>query len=444
MAEIKRNLLLKKDFEKTRKRMRLYYLYGYSTLLKDEANSDATIKNEIQRIRYWMNQPSRKGRKRKDFLPFDDTMAIDIHSIRHNPFYKAWKSKIFDSNAICFHFLLFSVLKEHPVGLPSSIITEKIDELRSNSYGEDKERYQATKCFDTRTVQSYLKEYKDRGMIASTLRYHANPNEKAIKKPHYYIPNQPLINQNHYDAISFFSEVAPCGVIGSYVLDKLNSQADILLFKHHFITNTLDSEMLFSLLNAIQTKQMISVINNNRKQKVEERIQLIPLKIYISARNGRQYLVAQQVRYGSIRAFRLDYLSKIKTEGVFPNYDHVLELFNEKKEKMWGVNIIETREGEERLETVEMILKIGDNEPYIIHRINNEKRCGTLTQIDSQNNLYKFEAQVFDSKEMIPWIRTFICRIVKIKFSNTTLQAQFENDLKKMYSTYGIDRKENL
>ena len=32
MAEIKRNLLLKKDFEKIRERMRMYYLYGYSLI----------------------------------------------------------------------------------------------------------------------------------------------------------------------------------------------------------------------------------------------------------------------------------------------------------------------------------------------------------------------------------------------------------------------------
>ena len=140
----------------------------------------------------------------------------------------------------------------------------------------------------------------------------------------------------------------------------------------------------------------------------------------------------------------MDFLSKFKNEGLFPNYDSVLSLFNEKKNKMWGVNIVETREGEERLESVEIILKIGTDEQYIINRINNEMRCGELTQIDSQNDLYRFYAQVFDSREMIPWIRTLICRIVKINFSNTIIQEEFEADLRRLYSIYGIAGEEAL
>ena len=72
-------------------------------------------------------------------------------------------------------------------------------------------------------------------MIASTSKRHGKSNEKKVNKPHYYIPDQPSVKQIHYDAISFFSEIAPCGVIGSFVLDKLNRQNDIFLFKHHFI-----------------------------------------------------------------------------------------------------------------------------------------------------------------------------------------------------------------
>ena len=150
------------------------------------------------------------------------------------------------------------------------------------------------------------------------------------------------------------------------------------------------------------------------------------------------------MEYGNVRAFRLDFLSKFKNEGLFPNYDSVLRLFIEKKNKMWGVNIVETREGEERLESVEIILKIGTDEQYIINRIHNEMRCGELTQIDSQNDLYRFYTQVFDSREMIPWIRTLICRIVKISFSNTIIQEEFEADLRRLYSIYGIAGEETL
>ena len=39
---------------------------------------------------------------------------------------------------------------------------------------------------------------------------------------------------------------------------------------------------------------------------------------------------------------------------------------------------------------------------------------------------------------MIPWIRTFICRIVKMKFSNRSIENQFKKDLEAMYWMYDV------
>ena len=39
---------------------------------------------------------------------------------------------------------------------------------------------------------------------------------------------------------------------------------------------------------------------------------------------------------------------------------------------------------------------------------------------------------------MIPWIRTFICRITEVHFSNQELEKQFKTDLEEMYVLYGI------
>ena len=45
---------------------------------------------------------------------------------------------------------------------------------------------------------------------------------------------------------------------------------------------------------------------------------------------------------------------------------------------------------------------------------------------------------VFDSSEVIPWIRTFICRIMDIQFSNKELENQFKKDIEDMNRLYGI------
>lgn len=38
-----------------------------------------------------------------------------------------------------------------------------------------------------------------------------------------------------------------------------------------------------------------------------------------------------------------------------------------------------------------------------------------------------------------PWIRTFICRIVSIHFSNQELEAQFKRDIDAMARLYGLN-----
>ena len=51
----------------------------------------------------------------------------------------------------------------------------------------------------------------------------------------------------------------------------------------------------------------------------------------------------------------------------------------------------------------------------------------------------RFLADVYDASELIPWIRTFICRITDISISNKFLEIQFKKDLQTMYEMYGME-----
>ena len=86
---------------------------------------------------------------------------------------------------------------------------------------------------------------------------------------------------------------------------------------------------------------------------------------------------------------------------------------------------------------MEFTVKYGDDEKHIAQRLQREKRCGTVVHTDVGTST--FSADVFDSAELIPWIRTFICRITDIRFSNEALQKQFFDDLNEMYAAYGIE-----
>ena len=104
---------------------------------------------------------------------------------------------------------------------------------------------------------------------------------------------------------------------------------------------------------------------------------------------------------------------------------------------MWGVSVKRNKWGVDHLEHVEFTVKVKDNEEYIVGRLEREKRVGTVEKLD--DNTYRFSADVYDSSEMIPWIRTFICRIVKMNFSNRSVGNRFKKDLEVMYRMYNVE-----
>ena len=61
---------------------------------------------------------------------------------------------------------------------------------------------------------------------------------------------------------------------------------------------------------------------------------------------------------------------------------------------------------------------------------------GRVEKIDEFT--YRFVAYVYDSNEMLPWIRSFTCRILEVHFSNRTAENKLKSDLEAMYRLYGI------
>ena len=89
---------------------------------------------------------------------------------------------------------------------------------------------------------------------------------------------------------------------------------------------------------------------------------------------------------------------------------------------------------------MEFTVRYADNEKHIHQRLEREKRGGIVEKLD--NNTSRFSADVFDASELVPWIRTFICRITSYSFSNKALEEQFRNDIAQMYALYGIEEGE--
>ena len=158
------------------------------------------------------------------------------------------------------------------------------------------------------------------------------------------------------------------------------------------------------------------------------------MKIFISVQSGRRYLLAWNIRFHKTVSYRLDYISSVKAGNPCPDFTLFQEQLNEKRKHTWGV-ICDDRPVPD-YEHVKFTLNIPKGDEHIWNRLEREKRCGRVTRIDEQTAL--FEADVYDANEMIPWIRTFICRIIDLEFSNKTAEKQFGKDIKEMCRLYGV------
>lgn len=399
-----------KNFEKVRAYMREFYVYGFKSRTEYDAKSARSYDDERRRLESWLG----------DYMRFTQTaegknvfLSVDSRVTHKNPFYKAWKAKSFTDGDITLHFAIFDILHAPEIRKTLAELIEEIDELLSSSVN-----------FDESTLRKKLKEYAEEGIIQV---------EKEGRRVLYSRSRDTDISALD-DVIDFFSEVAPCGVIGSFLQDKRPGRDTLFSFKHHYITQAIDSDVMAALFEAIRAHRYITVDNLGKHSKKARTVRLVPLRLYISAQNGRQNLIAFHEKANRLNSYRLDYMSDIRIEEPCERFDDLREALHRAEDYMWGVNC---KWNTKQVEHVEFEIGIGDDEQFIVRRLEREKRCGRVEKIDE--NHYRYVADVFDTNEMLPWIRTFISRITKMNFSNRTAENKFKSDILEMYEMYGID-----
>ncbi len=403
-----------KNFIKIRSYMRDFYIYGFK--IRDEFNSKSarSYDNERRRIESYLS----------DYMGFRNTasgknifISIDSRSCPRNPLYKAFKSKSFTDGDITLHFIILDILHTPEVSFTLNEMSEIIDRDYLSGFREPI-------IFDESTLRKKLKEYVGLGLI----------NAKKIGQKMYYSRSADIDTSAWDDAIEFFSEAGVLGVVGSYLLDKSGNTNHHFSFKHHYLMHALDSEIICQLFEAMHKKRRVCITIYNRHSNQNITLDVIPLKIFAGTQNGRNYLMAYSTRMQAIRSYRLDFISDVKELGNADNFDELRENLEKYRKHMWGINC-DTRKN--RLQHIEFTLHIGNGEEYIFHRLEREKRCGKVEIIDEHT--CKFSADVYDPSEMIPWIRTFICRITSLSISDEKLERRFKHDIKLMYEMYDID-----
>lgn len=397
-----------KNFENIRGYMNEFFIYGFRTRDEYQDKSSRSYDNERRRIKSYLGDLVTFAQNENGRNVF---ISLDGSEMTRNPLYKAFRSKSFTAKDITLHFTLLDILSDGRCHTLREII-DTIDTIYLDDFEEPV-------FFDESTLRKKLNEYAEIGIV------------KIIKKGRcvsYQISEDNIRLADYNDAVRFFAEINPLGVVGSYIRDRLDDVCrdsyDIFSFKNNYLMNAYDSEIIELIFEGIHEKRIMELVNVNMS-KSETEWKVIPLKLYISTDGGRNYLFAKDIEYGQVRAFRVDYIRKIKLGDYAVDYNEISEQFEKMREHIWGVSC-----QNKKTEHIEMDIHVAEHEDYIVNRIYREKRCGTVTKIN--DNTYRFEADVYDSIEMLPWIRTFFGRIEDIKCDNKFVIDTLIKDLIEM------------
>ncbi len=400
-----------KNFERIRDYMRQFYVYGFKRRGEYDAKSARSYDNERRRMESWLQDHMTFRQDENGKRVF---LSVDSRTIAHNPLHQAFKAKSFTAGDILFHFCVLDLLAQG-----QKYTAKEITELISDRYLA---HFDAA-APDESTLRKKLKEYTALGLLQA---------EKQGRELLYSRSCSAIDLASWQDALSFYSETDPLGVVGSYLLDKFDDLPSPFRFKHHYILHALDSQVLYDILLAIEEKRCVDLtIKSLRNSTSEKRHTVFPIKIYISVQNGRQYLLAYHYKFRKPIFFRMDSIRNAKAGVPESNPQKYSGWYEKYRQNLWGVSC-----GEEfSMDHIEMTLCAGKEEPHILKRLEREKRGGTVTVINDTTCL--FAADVYDATELLPWIRTFTGRILKLECSNPTVVDRFYNDLDAVWAMYG-------
>lgn len=405
------NSELIKNFERIRDYLRQMYIYGFHSRARMHIKSPRSYDNERRRLESLMeeNMACRRSEGGKQVF-----IAIDSRQLARNPIYNAFKAKSFTDKDITLHFYVMDCLsckKEYT-------LNELMDELADSYFCH----FSETELPDVSTLRKKLKEYEALSLIQI---------RKRTKEYVYSIKDDAIDLSPWRDALQFYSECAPLGVIGSYLLDRLPEQPGVFRFKHHYPVQALDSQIMFKLLDAMNRHLWVNLTLHKLFIKTERKQRIYPCRIYISSQTGRQYLLGFSEKEQRFRFCRLDVIHRVKPDAEEPSHEAIMDKMHIFSKNAWGVS--SKKDG--ALEHLEMTVRAEDSEPFILKRLMREKRNGTVSLVD--RNTYLYTADVYDALEMLPWIRTFIGRITRLECTNTEFMTRFHQDLDNMASLYG-------
>ena len=403
-----------KSFPKIRDYVRDFFVYGFKTRNDFKEKSPRTYDNQRRRLESWLGPYIRK-----DYVPggANLSLAIDSNLLDTNPLFQVWKTKSFTDNDMVLHFLILDSLQDGGA-LTAEEITDKL-----------LSKYHA--LFDIQAIRRKCNTYAKEGLLQKQ-----KTGKTVVFSLDLTLTDWLRTNENIHDALAFYQMAGNLSIIANMLSEHLDTQNHTFRVKHSFFVHTLEDEILLELLKAMEKQLRIDVeIKSSKNQRIKTTT-CVPLQIFTSARSGRRFLCAYTSAKKRFTCYRLDTIKKVIPLERAEYYGELHSKLDRNRPHLWGVSF----QSQERrhLDTLAMtIWALEPTEDYIIDRLQREGRGGTVTK--TAPNTYRYEIQVFDCNEMLPWIRTFIGRILSLECTAQSVEKRFYDDLETMYRMYGID-----
>lgn len=400
-----------KSFSKSREYVRDFFVYGFKTRDEFAGWSGRTYDNERRRLESWL-----AGYVRQDYTEKGKNiyLSIDSNLLDTNPLYRVWKAKSFTDNDIMLHFYILDYLL-----CENKKTADEITDGILEKYGV---------FFDAQTVRRKCNEYAGEGILLKTkdgreVLYSLNASPRGL------FAEAPMLAE----AVKLYQLCAPIGILGNTVMENLGFENDVFRVKHSFFVHTLEDEALLDILRAMHDERAVLLkLKSSKNDNLQEQGG-VPLKIFISTRTGRRYVCLYITEKKKFTCFRLDAVKEVKPQEKYPDYKDIREGLDRNKERAWGVSF--QNESRTHTERVKLTVHINEKtEEHIINRFKREGKGGVLSRVAPDT--FTYETEVFDANEMLPWIRSFIGRIINVESDSEKLAGLFKRDFYETYKMY--------
>ena len=401
--------------------------------------------------------------------------AIDGRDFDDNPLAICMKTKEFKPNYLIVHFAILNLLNTDEYIPVSKLISGKTDDQRWKRHGEgEKALLAAVFSPNERSIDDFHLPYAemdiDRKCIRETLdayvelgllecRRNGNRDEYRIRKEAFSL-------EQVKDYLSFWAGLSPIELIGSIIKDRCirkygNIEESPFRYKYRYFHHILDAEVLEIVFDSIREHhpivvQMADMTDADvRPRSLPKHFELktlgkfrghtttvIPFKLYVSVRTGRRYLMGLYKDSLEPACIRVDRIEQITLETDDSGcivclsddaYHEAAERFRGISAHLWGVSYRRNL-----TKWVHVSFEVYDTRPNApkVKRLAKEKRCGTVTEIAP--NHARFEADVYDGRELFPWIRTYIGYLSNLSFSDDSLTELFWQQVREMKGKLSI------